>query len=62
MPTAWLFLLKKPGRSSMNGLAYEQQGQMDEAVSQFQAALDVSLTTITSDLTNEIRGTAPLCL
>lgn len=41
-----------------NGLAYQQQGQMDEAVSQFQAALDVSLSTNNSDLTNEIRSTA----
>ena len=41
-----------------DGLAYEQQDQMDEAVSRFRAALDVSLTTDNVELTNEIRGTA----
>lgn len=41
-----------------DGLAYEQQGRMDDAVRQFQAALDVALTTSNTELTNEIRGTA----
>jgi CHAT domain-containing protein/tetratricopeptide (TPR) repeat protein len=41
-----------------DGLAYQQQEQMTEAVGKFQSALDVALTTPNSDLTNEIRGTA----
>ena len=41
-----------------DGLAYEQQGRMDDAVRRFQAALDVALTTGNTELTNEIRGTA----
>jgi len=43
-----------------DGLAYEQQERMDEAVSKFRAALDVSLTTDNVELTNEIRGTAAI--
>ena len=41
-----------------DGLAYEQQGRMDDAIRRFQAALDVALTTSNTELTNEIRGTA----
>ncbi len=43
-----------------DGLAWEKQGRLDEAVGQFQLALEVSLTTDDSDLVNEIRGTAAM--
>jgi CHAT domain-containing protein/tetratricopeptide (TPR) repeat protein len=41
-----------------DGLAWEQQDQLEEAVGQFRLALDVSLTTDDSDLVNEIRSSA----
>lgn len=41
-----------------DGLAYEQQGRLEDAVQQYQRALDVSLSTDDSELTNEIRSTA----
>ena len=41
-----------------DGLIYEQQGQQDEAIRQFQSALDVSLTTDNTELVNDIRSTA----
>jgi len=44
----------------IDGLAFEQQDRMDEAVQKFRAALDVALTTSNLELTNEIRGTAAI--
>jgi CHAT domain-containing protein/tetratricopeptide (TPR) repeat protein len=41
-----------------DGLAYQQQDQLEKAVRQFQLALDVSVTTDDTDLLNEIRSTA----
>ena len=41
-----------------DGLAYQQQGMLEEAVGQFQKALDVSLSSDDPDLVNEIRSTA----
>lgn len=41
-----------------DGLVYQQQGRVDDAVRRFQAALDVSVTTGNTELTNEIRGIA----
>jgi tetratricopeptide (TPR) repeat protein len=41
-----------------DGLAYEQQDRLDDAVRQYQRALDVSLSVDDSELTNEIRSTA----
>jgi CHAT domain-containing protein/tetratricopeptide (TPR) repeat protein len=52
-------LTSEKARALFNdGLAYEQQGRMDDAVRRFQTALDVALTTSNTELTNEIRGTA----
>ena len=54
-----LGLRSEQARALFNdGLAWEQQDQLDEAVRQFQLALDVSLSTDDSDLVNEIRSTA----
>ena len=56
-----LGLQSEQARALFNdGLAWEKQGRLDEAVGQFQRALEVSLTTDDSDLVNEIRGTAAL--
>jgi CHAT domain-containing protein/tetratricopeptide (TPR) repeat protein len=41
-----------------DGLAWEQQDQLEQAVRQFQLALDVSLAADDPGLVNEIRGTA----
>ncbi len=41
-----------------NGLVYQKQENLDAAVRQFQAALDVSLVSDDQDLVNEIRSTA----
>jgi len=43
-----------------DGLAWENQGRLDEAVGQFKLALEISLTTDDSDLVNEIRSTAAM--
>jgi CHAT domain-containing protein len=57
--TDQLNLPSEKARALFNdGLAYQQQGRMDDAVRKFQAALDVALTTSNTELTNEIRGTA----
>jgi CHAT domain-containing protein/tetratricopeptide (TPR) repeat protein len=41
-----------------DGLAFEQQGDLDQAIEQFERALDVSLAAGDSELANEIRSTA----
>ncbi len=41
-----------------DGLAYERQDRLEDAVRQYQRALDVSLSADDSELTNEIRSTA----
>jgi CHAT domain-containing protein len=41
-----------------DGLAYEQQGQQEAAIRQYQRALDVSLSADNPELVNEIRSTA----
>jgi len=41
-----------------DGLVYEQQDRLEDAVRQYQRALDVSLSANDSELTNEIRSTA----
>ena len=54
-----LGLQSEQARALFNdGLAWEQQDQLEEAVKQFQQALEVSLSTDDSDLVNEIRGSA----
>lgn len=41
-----------------NGLAWEQQGDLEKAIEQFQRALEVSVSAGDSELSNEIRSTA----
>ena len=54
-----LGLQSEQARALFNdGFAWEQQDQLEEAVKQFQLALDVSLSTDNSDLVNEIRSSA----
>jgi CHAT domain-containing protein len=54
-----LDLRSEKARALFNdGLAYQQQDQPEQAIRQFQRALDVSLASDDSDLVNEIRSTA----
>jgi CHAT domain-containing protein/tetratricopeptide (TPR) repeat protein len=56
---AELGLRSEQARALFNdGLAYEQQDRLEDAVRQFRQALEVSLSTDDTELVNEIRSTA----